>query len=281
MTDRPPTHFRTHVRLPQWPQPAYIQPDGQWVRGAPRACHAMAAHCAGGRAWSTVPAAEPASAAARAPCPAHPCLLVPARPCPPPHPRRPQVPSRTNFTSLATPNQVGSGRTALVTLLHEGGHAAHFSGVLQRSPFFRRAVRGWERGWKDGPRCAGRLLGTLTTGVSAAHGRQASTCPPCLHAPPRPAPRPALLRRSQERAPTSVAYAETQSMTLDSLAGDAAWLGRYGAPRGARSPPAPSRLATAALEAQARPTFWPPRPSPRLWSPRQRAARPARCCPGR
>lgn len=33
--------------------------------------------------------------------------------------------------------------------------------------------------------------------------------------------------RSQERAPTSVAYAETQSMTLDSLAGDAAWLGRY------------------------------------------------------
>lgn len=33
--------------------------------------------------------------------------------------------------------------------------------------------------------------------------------------------------RSQERAPTSVAYAETQSMFLDSLAGDAAWLGRY------------------------------------------------------
>lgn len=32
---------------------------------------------------------------------------------------------------------------------------------------------------------------------------------------------------SQERAPTSVAYAETQSMTLDSLAGDAAWMGRY------------------------------------------------------
>eukprot|EP00967_Tisochrysis_lutea_P112614 scaffold178107_cov19-Tisochrysis_lutea.AAC.1 len=29
--------------------------------------------------------------------------------------------SQTNFTSLATPNQVGSGKTALVTLLHEGG----------------------------------------------------------------------------------------------------------------------------------------------------------------
>ncbi|KAL4458233.1 hypothetical protein ABPG75_013098 [Micractinium tetrahymenae] len=78
------------------------------------------------------------------------------------------VPSRTNFTSLATPSAVGSGKTALVTLLHEGGHAAHFANVLQRSPFF-----------------------------------------------------------SQERAPTSVAYAETQSMFLDSLAGDAAWLGRY------------------------------------------------------
>ena len=78
------------------------------------------------------------------------------------------VPSQTNFTSLATPTQVGSGRTALVTLLHEGGHAAHFANVLQRSPFF-----------------------------------------------------------SQERAPTSVAYAELQSMFLDSLAGDAAWLGRY------------------------------------------------------
>lgn len=38
-----------------------------------------------------------------------------------------------------------------------------------------------------------------------------------------PTPQP----RSQERAPTSVAYAENQSMFLDSLAGDAAWLGRF------------------------------------------------------
>lgn len=30
------------------------------------------------------------------------------------------VPSKTNFTSLATPSAVGSGKTALVTLLHEG-----------------------------------------------------------------------------------------------------------------------------------------------------------------
>jgi hypothetical protein len=64
--------------------------------------------------------------------------------------------------------QVGSGKEALVTLLHEGGHAAHLANVDQRSPFF-----------------------------------------------------------SQERAPTSVAYAENQSMYLDAYEGDAAWLGRY------------------------------------------------------
>jgi hypothetical protein len=33
---------------------------------------------------------------------------------------------------------------------------------------------------------------------------------------------------SQERAPTSVAYAENQSMFLDSLVADAAWRGRCG-----------------------------------------------------
>ncbi|GAX73907.1 hypothetical protein CEUSTIGMA_g1357.t1 [Chlamydomonas eustigma] len=46
------------------------------------------------------------------------------------------VPSKANFTSLATPNQLGSGRTALVTLLHEGGHAAHMANIDQPSPFF-------------------------------------------------------------------------------------------------------------------------------------------------
>uniref|UniRef100_A0A0G4GAJ1 Peptidase M3A/M3B catalytic domain-containing protein n=1 Tax=Chromera velia CCMP2878 TaxID=1169474 RepID=A0A0G4GAJ1_9ALVE len=46
------------------------------------------------------------------------------------------IPSQANFTSLATPNQVGSGKTALVTLLHEGGHAAHFANIDQPSPFF-------------------------------------------------------------------------------------------------------------------------------------------------
>jgi hypothetical protein len=77
-------------------------------------------------------------------------------------------PSTTNFTSLADPAAVGSGRTALTTLMHEAGHAAHFANIKQRSPLF-----------------------------------------------------------SQERAPTSVAYAENQSMFLDSLCADAAWRARY------------------------------------------------------
>ena len=77
-------------------------------------------------------------------------------------------PSRTNFTSLADPSAVGSGHTALVTLMHEAGHAAHFANIKQPSPLF-----------------------------------------------------------SQERAPTSVAYAENQSMFLDSLVEDAAWMAHY------------------------------------------------------
>lgn len=77
-------------------------------------------------------------------------------------------PSRTNFTSLADPKATGSGLTALQTLMHEAGHAAHFSNIEQHSPLF-----------------------------------------------------------SQERAPTSVAYAENQSMFLDSLVSDAAWRSRY------------------------------------------------------
>jgi len=78
------------------------------------------------------------------------------------------VPSKTNFTSLADPTAVGSGLTALNTLMHEAGHAAHFANIKQPSPLF-----------------------------------------------------------SQERAPTSVAYAENQSMFLDSLVGDAAWRAKY------------------------------------------------------
>jgi len=77
-------------------------------------------------------------------------------------------PSKVNFTSLANPSAIGSGHTALNTLMHEAGHAAHFANIKQPSPLF-----------------------------------------------------------SQERAPTSVAYAENQSMFLDSLVGDAAWMAKY------------------------------------------------------
>ncbi|MBC7693576.1 MAG: peptidase M3 [Methylotenera sp.] len=78
------------------------------------------------------------------------------------------VPARINFTSNATPSQVGSGLTGLLTLFHEGGHAAHFSNILQSAPCF-----------------------------------------------------------SQEFPPTSMAFAETQSMFCDSLISDADWRKLY------------------------------------------------------
>lgn len=78
-------------------------------------------------------------------------------------------PATAQLTSLADPGAIGSGRTALTTLMHECGHAAHFANCVDvRTPL-----------------------------------------------------------ASQERAPTSVAVAETQSMTLDSLCDDAAWMARY------------------------------------------------------
>jgi oligoendopeptidase F len=45
-------------------------------------------------------------------------------------------PSSTNFTSLADPSAVGSGKVALTTLMHEAGHAAHFANIDQGSPLF-------------------------------------------------------------------------------------------------------------------------------------------------
>ena len=78
------------------------------------------------------------------------------------------VPAVINFTSNASPDQVGSGDQGLNTLFHEGGHAAHFANVTQNAPCF-----------------------------------------------------------SQEFPPTSMAYAETQSMFFDSLLGDGDWLKLY------------------------------------------------------
>ena len=76
--------------------------------------------------------------------------------------------ARIHFTANAIPGMVGSGASALRTLFHEGGHAAHFANVRMPAPCF-----------------------------------------------------------GQEFAPTSVAFAETQSMFLDSLIGDADWMTRY------------------------------------------------------
>jgi len=78
------------------------------------------------------------------------------------------VPARVNFTSEGRPDQVGSGKRALDTLFHEGGHAAHFSNVAKNAPCF-----------------------------------------------------------SQEYPPSSMAFAETQSIFCESVLGDADWLVRY------------------------------------------------------
>jgi len=98
-------------------------------------------------------------------------------------------PSVTHFTSLADPSAIGSGLTALTTLMHEAGHAAHFANIAMPSPLF-----------------------------------------------------------SQERAPTSVAYAELQSMFLDACVGDAAWRAKYAISR------AGERLPWALVEADMRAT---------------------------
>ncbi|MEC5341076.1 M3 family metallopeptidase [Brenneria populi] len=99
------------------------------------------------------------------------------------------IPARINFTSLAKPDQVGSGATGINTLFHEGGHAAHFANIRQNAPCF-----------------------------------------------------------SQEFPPTSMAYAETQSMFCDSLLSDADWLKRYA--KNAQGEAIPDALIQAAIRAR-------------------------------
>lgn len=99
------------------------------------------------------------------------------------------LPARINFTSLAKPDQLGSGISGINTLFHEGGHAAHFANVRQNAPCF-----------------------------------------------------------SQEFPPTSMAYAETQSMFCDSLLEDADWLKRYAV--NAAGEPVPDALIHDALAAR-------------------------------
>jgi oligoendopeptidase F len=45
-------------------------------------------------------------------------------------------PAKLNFTANAVPGQTGGGLRAIKTLLHEGGHAAHFSNIDMPSPCF-------------------------------------------------------------------------------------------------------------------------------------------------
>lgn len=91
------------------------------------------------------------------------------------------LPAQINFTSLARPDQVGSGAKGINTLFHEGGHAAHFANIRQNAPCF-----------------------------------------------------------AQEFPPTSMAYAETQSMFCDSLLQDGDWLVRYA--RNRQGEPIPDAL---------------------------------------
>lgn len=162
--------------------------------------------------------------------------------------------SRANFTSLATPDAVGSGKTALVTLLHEGGHAAHFANITQYSPLFSQVGGSGSMGVC---RCEsgvsrGVWVGRRSCGCNKGYdGWRYCTILPGLCAPLLP---PTYLQwvasaLAQERAPTSVAYAENQSMFLDSLAGDADWLGRYAKSRWGPWLVAPAAGRTTGLQA--------------------------------
>lgn len=62
---------------------------------------------------------------------------------------------------------------------------------------------------------------------------------------------------SQERAPTSVAYAETQSMFLDALVGDADWLAKYARDRCAQRGAARRGVRAAGSTASARMRYAP------------------------
>jgi len=79
-----------------------------------------------------------------------------------------RIPGECNFTSKAVSNQIGAGASAIHTLFHEGGHAAHFTNV--------------------------------------------ETTETCMN---------------HEYAPQSVAWAETQSMFLDTMQGSVEWMMRY------------------------------------------------------
>ena len=119
------------------------------------------------------------------------------------------VPSSTNFTSLADPTAVGSGLTALTTLMHE---VKRFLPCASRLLYFYLST----------------VLACFDTYPSITYHkllfRSIIQAGHAAHFANIKQPSPLF---SQERAPTSVAYAENQSMFLDSLVGDAAWRAKY------------------------------------------------------
>jgi hypothetical protein len=131
--------------------------------------------------------------------------------------------SVANFTSLATPNAPGSGHSALATLMHEGGHAAHFANVSQGSPFFSQ---------ERAPTSVVRAGCICASAAFDSHVTHASILTP-----------PGLPRTQHNQA-----YAENQSMFLDSLVDDAAWLGRYARDREGK--PMPWELVEAGIRAK-------------------------------
>ena len=155
------------------------------------------------------------------------------------HPDGAWVPSAANFTSLATPSAVGSGRTALVTLLHEGGHAVRgptlpYSGARPARASPGCAGCAAARGRLRGPRLAAPPASPAALGTSA----------PCWMRGGRPArrARPAGQRRRERRARGGLRSA----LQGDARRGAAALAGllgrrRPGARRGAANAPARMR----------------------------------------
>ena len=82
--------------------------------------------------------------------------------------------------SLATPDEVGSGNTALTTLMHEGGHAAHFANIVQGSPVFAQERAPFRlarrRGRCSSTRCVGTRAGSRGTPGTARGRRCPGTC---------------------------------------------------------------------------------------------------------
>ncbi|KAJ4458927.1 putative oligoendopeptidase f [Paratrimastix pyriformis] len=173
------------------------------------------------------------------------------------------IASRSNFTSLAVPNSAGSGQEAMRTLMHEGGHAAHMANITQVGRTvcgmgcIPRSVGLWmgdmahpdnaasHRTYCTSPHVIIAIIRDQQIQVKSRHHAQTApsqtpdprpqTPDPNMNAPASPTyPQQDSPFFAQERAPMSVPYAETQSMFIESLMGDAAWLARYARDRQGR-----------------------------------------------